>query len=174
MHRNSDDSQKILGSRSFVKKGSGFDAFLQWVAGKNKTQNKVGYVMEATGVYHEALAYFLHQRNQAVHLVLPLKAKHYLRSLGLRSKTDKIDARGLAQMGLEQNLALWQATSESLLELRSLTRQIERLQVMKTSFKNQLEVAQHSVVQHPLILKSLNKMIQESDKQIQVLKKQVA
>lgn len=62
----------------------------------------VRYVMESTGVYHESIAWFLVQKDLAVSVILPNKAKHYLKSIGNKSKNDKIDARGLAQMGLDR------------------------------------------------------------------------
>jgi len=40
------------------------------------------YVMESTGVYHEAVAWHLYQLDALVSILLPNKAKHYLQSLG--------------------------------------------------------------------------------------------
>ena len=79
--------------------------------------------MESTGVYHEQIAWYLFQKDFSVSVILPNKAKHYLKSLGHKSKNDKIDARGLAQMGAEQNLDLWQPLSKNIYDLRMLTRQ---------------------------------------------------
>jgi len=93
--------------------------------------------------------------------------------LGIRSKTDQIDAKGLAIMGLEQTLEVWQPASKKLLELRSLTRQIEILQEHRTAFKNQLEGANHSAVMHKSVIKSLEQMINQTDKQLIQLEKQV-
>ena len=42
--------------------------------------------MESTGVYHEAVAWYLFQTDQSVCILLPNKAKHYLRSLGYKSQ----------------------------------------------------------------------------------------
>jgi len=65
--------------------------------------------MEATGSYHERLAYHLCDHANEVHIVLPLKSKRYLQSLGIRNKTDQIDAKALAMMGLEQTLEVWES-----------------------------------------------------------------
>lgn len=129
--------------------------------------------MEATGVYHEALAYFLNEQLETVHIVLPLKSKRYLQSLGFRSKTDKIDAKGLSMMGCEQELDHWQPASKQLLKLRSLTRQIEGLKNTKTLFLNQLEGAEHTVVIDSLVIRSIKKMIKELDNETAKLKKKV-
>ena len=166
------DKKKVLSSRTFKNVLSGFTGLFEWIEKRCKGQ-QVSYVMEATGVYHEYLAYFLHNKRQDIHIVLPLKSKRYMQSLGIRSKTDPIDARGLAMMGLEQDLEQWIPASKHLLELRSLTRQIELLQIHCTAFKNQRESAKHSEVMHQSVLKSLEKMITEVEKQIEKLVKQV-
>ncbi|REE01306.1 IS110 family RNA-guided transposase [Marinoscillum furvescens] len=166
------DRKKVLSSRSFKNVFSGFTGLLLWVE-KWCKDHQVNFVMEATGVYHEYLAYFLHDKNQVTHVVLPLRSKRYMQSLGIRSKTDPIDAKGLSMMGLEQDLEQWIPASKHLLELRSLTRQIETLQAHGTAFKNQREGAKHTKVLHRSVLKSLEKMITEVQTQIDKLEKQV-
>ena len=64
-------------------------------------------------------------------VILPKKAKHYFKSLGLKSKNDKIDARGLAQMAAQQNLDTWKPISPQIQELRALTRYYNTLQEQK-------------------------------------------
>ncbi len=166
------EEKRILGSRTFSNTTSGFNELTTWTS-KKLNGKPANYVMEATGVYHEHLAYYLHDQGGYVHIVLPLKSKRYMQSLGLRSKTDQIDAKGLAMMGLEQTLDQWRPGSKQLLELRSLTRQIEMLQEHRTSFKNQLEAAKHSVVMHKSVIKSIEQMIDQVEKQVAKLEKQV-
>ena len=96
-----------------------------------------------------------------------------MQSLGIRSKTDQIDAKGLAMMGLEQTLDHWQPASEHLLNLRALTRQIEALKEHNTAFKNQLEGVKHSAVMPKNVIKSIEEMITQADKQIIKLEKEV-
>ncbi len=63
--------------------------------------------LEATGVYHELCALYLYEKKFTVSVILPNKANKYLQAIGLKSKNDTIDAKGLAQMGAEQNLKEW-------------------------------------------------------------------
>lgn len=166
----------IGGRRTFTNNLAGFSALRSWVLSKIRDA-EVNYVMEATGVYHEHLAYELHKSSACVHIVLPLKAKRYMQSLGIRGKNDKTDAKGLAMMGLEQSLEPWHPASKSTLELRAITRQIEILQEHRTAFKNQLEAALHSAMFHKRIIQSLEAMINQAEKQIEnlrnLLKKQI-
>ncbi len=60
---------------------TGFGQLLGWVVRHQKLDLPFSYVMESTGVYHEALAWHLYQLDAQVSILLPNKAKHYLQSL---------------------------------------------------------------------------------------------
>ena len=62
-------------------KPAGFSQLVAWVNRHRKLDLPVSYIMESTGVYHEALAWQLRQLDALVSILLPNKAKHYLRSL---------------------------------------------------------------------------------------------
>ena len=63
--RGLDLKKKIKGSKTFSNDLDGFQALIKWVA-KHIKEDAVpqSYVMEATGVYHEQLAYFLHRKKK--------------------------------------------------------------------------------------------------------------
>jgi transposase len=46
------------------------------------------FVMEATGVYYEDLAYFLSDKKYQVAVILPNKTKNFSKTLSIKSKTD--------------------------------------------------------------------------------------
>ena len=158
--------QKVKGHKVFTNNTEGIAALVEWVDKKITTEVQSCYVLETTGVYHEQLAYFLHSKEKVAHVVLAIKAKRYIQSLGYRSKTDKIDAKGLARMGAEQQLEQWQPSLPNLLNLRSITRQIEALKNHKTMFNNQLEAVNHTVFVDKIVEKSILTMIKQLDKQI--------
>jgi transposase len=171
------DGQKsvIKSTRIFGNSQSGFNEIGQWIKKHlAKDVDGIHCVMEATGVYHEHLAWFLYNHKYAVHIVLPLRAKRYMQSLGIKSKNDKIDARGLADMGLQQELEIWKPCSKNLLLLRSVTRQLEMLQETRTVFRNQLEACSHSALCDKLVIKNLDTLITTVEKEIKKLKARVA
>lgn len=94
-------------------KPTSFPVLMSWVARHRKQNLPLTYLMESTGVYHQAVAWYLHQQDQSVIILLPNKAKYYLKSLGYKSKNDKIDAQGLSRMGLEQQLPVWNRIAEA-------------------------------------------------------------
>ena len=164
-----DSSQqvKVKASRKFANQQQGFKELLLWLNKHRKeTAIPLGVVMEATGVYYEAAALFLYKAGYQVSIVLPNKAKKYLQAIGLKTKNDKIDAQGLARMGAEQSLELWQPMDEFFYTLRALTRHHQSLQELRTNINNQLHADEHSIYSSKSVTKQLKKLIVTIDKQL--------
>ena len=72
----------------------------EWI-NRNHKEKQVDLVlcMEATRVYQENCGLNFFEKGFKTSIILPNKAKHYLISLGLNSKHDKIDVGGLSRMG---------------------------------------------------------------------------
>jgi transposase len=54
--------------------------------------------LESTGIYHELLAEAAHKLGFVVFVLNPKDAHHYAKGVGLRGKTDRVDAELLARM----------------------------------------------------------------------------
>lgn len=54
--------------------------------------------MESTGIYHELFANAAHQLGFTVFVLNPKDARHYAKGVGLRGKTDRVDAELIARM----------------------------------------------------------------------------
>ena len=116
-----------VATKKFRNDQKGFESFYQWSEKLKDKGIEMNFTMEATGVYYETLAYFLNEKDETVHVVLPNKSKKFAESLGLRTKTDKVDAKMLGQMGVERKLRKWSPISPLFLKLRSYTRERESL-----------------------------------------------
>ncbi len=171
-----DEGQKVrvVSSKSFLNTQKGFKDMEAWIVKKHK-QKEVSLVlcMEATGVYHENCALYFSERDYKTSIILPNKAKHYLISLGLKSKNDKIDARGLSKMGAEQCLELWQPMGKFFYELRQYTRQHQNLQEQKTVFNNQLHALKFSMFETELVNNNANELLKLIENQIKNITKEV-
>jgi transposase len=133
----------VKASAKFANTKSGFPRLHQWITNRHKQKEvPLVVVMEATGIYYEQIAMYLFKQQYSLSVVLPNKAKKYLQSTGLKSKNDQIEAQGLARMGAEQCLELWQPMDSYFYELRELTRQHQSLQELKTSVTNQLHASE--------------------------------
>lgn len=124
------------GIEKFPNIKRGFNQLVRWVRKVCSPEVELVFLMEATGVYHESLAYHLNQLQQTVHVVLPNSIKHYGISLGVKSKTDPIDAKLLARLGVERNHRQWIPPEAELRKLRQLTRHIAQLQRQRTNVDN--------------------------------------
>lgn len=163
---NDQQEVKVKASHKFPNSFPGFKSLLEWVKRHRKEELSIIFVMEATGVYHEQLAWFLHGKGCTVSIMLPNKAKKYLQAGGAKSKNDQIDARGLAQIGAEKKLDIWTPPSENLFILRSYTRQHQSLNEFHTAISNQLHSIQHSQYQPKDIIKQLKSMLKMYEKQL--------
>ena len=77
----------IKGTPKVSNKVAAFAGLQTWISKHHKqTDLPIRYAMESTGVYHEPLAWYLFNADGAVCVILPTKAKHYLKSLGHKSK----------------------------------------------------------------------------------------
>jgi transposase len=167
-----DSNQKVTvkSTQTFSNSKAGFKSMDAWVR-KNWKEKTVPLVicMEATGNYHECCSLFLFEKGYGVSVVLPNKAKNYLRSLGNKSKNDSIDSKGLAQMGAEQCLTIWSPFGRFFYELRAMTRHHQSLQEQKTVSKNQLHAIKNGMYPSKAVEKQLEKMINLIDKQLEQL-----
>ena len=128
-----------LSCRTFANDELGFKAFNKWIGKYYKRSIQLSLVMEATGVYHEKLAYFLHALGYQVVIVLPKRAKDFSKTLKVKKITDKIASQYLAIMGLEKKLDVWNKPKKEYLDIRHLSREKDRIQHQISQLKNQME-----------------------------------
>lgn len=159
--------------KSFKNEKKGYNQLLRWVRKFYCKEVELVFLMEATGVYYENLAYHLNDLELCIHVVLPNTSKHYFSSLNVKSKTDEGDARILSRFGVERKHIQWSAPPKVLSELRNLTRYYVQLQEQKTAISNikhSKEIA-HEV--QSFILKCNQNLIKEIDKQLQACLQQI-
>jgi transposase len=121
----------------------GFEIVSAWLAKHNLVDLHV--CMEATGTYWEAVAEFLADAGYAVSVVNPAQIKAFSTASRVRTKTDKVDARLIAEFCFSQRPEPWQAPTPARRELRALVARREALDAMRTQEKNRLLVARESV-----------------------------
>ena len=133
-----DLSLELYAENSFLNTRAGFEKLLSWVIKNASEDIPVRFVMEATGVYHELLAYFLYDLGHEVSIVPPNKISNYVRTLETKTETDQTAARAIARFGLERQLDRWEAPTGVYRKLRQLTRERSLLIEERTAIKNQL------------------------------------
>lgn len=124
-------------TKVFANTPTGFAQLSAWLC-----QHGVRHVhacMEATGSYWEALAIYLADAGHTVSVINPALVKAHGQSLGLRSKTDAIDAKLLADFCREKQPPVWNPPSLTERRLRALVLRHQMLMDMQTQEKNRCE-----------------------------------
>ncbi|MGK2862650.1 MAG: IS110 family transposase [Chitinophagaceae bacterium] len=160
-----DWSPELYAQKTFANSKKGFESFLAWVKKNTVQEMAVRFVMEATGVYHEGLAYFLDDNNEEVTVVLPSKISNYMRTLEIKTITDKTASAAIAQFGLERKLELWSRPKRIYKQLRQLTRERDQLITERTVAKNQLHAEQAEAEPHKNSIARVKARIKMFDKQ---------
>lgn len=162
----------VKASREILNTQKGFRDLDDWIK-RNHKQTTIPFVicMEATGVYYENCAMYLHKAGYNVSVTLPNKAKKYLQASVQKSKNDKIGAKGLAQMGAEKSLRLWEPMGEYFCQLRELTRHDQSLQEMKTVISNRLHATERGMYVNQDVVKQLRSQLRLLEKQLEVFGK---
>jgi transposase len=133
-----DLSVELPSSKVFPNTQKGHNALIDWVRKISDADAAVQFVMEATGVYHESLAYFLVDRSYNVVVVLPNKISNYFRTLQVKTINDYTAAEAIARFGLERKLDNWQKPDPVLKKFRQLCRERDQIIDTRTITKNQL------------------------------------
>lgn len=161
-----DLTQELYARKTFPNTKKGFVALVLWAKKIATDQVTVRFLMEATGVYHEALAYFLDSEGCEVSIILPNKISNYMRTLDVKTITDKTASDAIGRFGLERSLKRWQRPNPVFKKLRQLTREREQVIQIRSMTKNQLHAEQTEAEPNASSLARIKKQIMFFNKQI--------
>lgn len=115
---------------------AGFNALLEWACRHGKCEAAgLHFIMEATGIYHEALAEFLAKAGCRVSVVNPFQLKRFAESHGFKTKNDRHDGLIIALFGHERQLAIWTPPPPEVRQLKAL---LSRLAALETDIRREL------------------------------------
>lgn len=138
-----DQNQKKAKDKASDNTPAGFRSLLEWACRHAKCEAaELHFVMEATGIYHEALADFLFESGGKVSVINPFQVKKFAESHGFRSKNDRHDGLVLALYGHERQPSAWCPPPPEARHLKAL---LARLVALETDIRrelNRLEKAQ--------------------------------
>lgn len=146
---------ELFSYKVFKNSDAGIKLLVEWVNKKMDRKLAIRYVMEATGVYHQKFACYLEENNQQVSIVLPNKISNYMRTLEMKTITDKSCSQAITQFGLERKLDTWTKPKKSYKELQQLTRERDQIVQERSIIKNQIHAEKSEAVPNK---KSLNRM----------------
>ena len=149
----------------------GFATLLAWATAKAQCTAADFYVvLEATGPYHETAAESLAEAGCRVFVVNPARTRDFAKSLGHKTKTDRVDAAVLARYGLERHAELkpWTVQPPQYRTLRALQSRQQALETDVQRERNRLEKLQ-AVRSEAFVVESVRRTIAHLESELECL-----
>jgi transposase len=131
-------------------------------------------VMEATGSYWLALAWWLHEAGFVVSVINPAQARLFARLELQHAKTDRIDAQLLAEFARQRQPAPWTPPPPIAEQLQQRLSQREALLGTKTQESNRLHALRQDPHAEPSVLDRLERHIAWLDTELAILDREIA
>lgn len=168
------DVEKLkIKTKALPNHKQGHEGLVKWL--KQHVSNELSsihVVMEATGVYYEALAYVLVSHGVEVSVVNPARIHDFAKGLGTQHKTDKQDSVILARYGALIQPPLWQPERAEIRELKALLSRLSMLEKDLQRELNRQEQAELSDASE-VVQTSIRGMIEQLRREIERVKQQV-
>jgi len=155
----------------FENSPQGYKLLYAWLLGLH-IEHEVRICMEATGPYSEPLAEFLFEKGCRVSMVNPKKIKKFGEAQLRRNKTDKADARLIADYCLAMEPALWHPLPAEVKHLQAFTRRIEALDQILQAERNRLKESAPKKVK-PSLKRMINSIEKEIEKVTKLIKEHI-
>lgn len=155
----------IKGSKTFSNNMEGFISYLEWFKKREKIDSLV-HIMEATGIYHENLCYFLYEKGEKVSVQLAQKIKYFGKSIHQKTKTDKADAKLISLFGLSFSLEIWEPISEDFQAIKDLCRMLSQLKESKSAIQSQIHAFESKHGVYNEVLTIMNQVLEQQKKSI--------
>jgi transposase len=169
-----DLSTEIYSRRVFRNKETGFKALHKWLQKNIDPSVGCRIVMEATGVYHQKFAHFMLDEGYEISIVLPNKISNYMRTLNVKTITDKTCGDAIAQFGLERKLENWSKPDPTYNQLQQLTRERDQIVDERTTTKNRLHAEESEMFPNKGSVKRMKALIRFLDKQEKEIKTEIS
>ncbi|MFC2613718.1 MAG: transposase [Eikenella corrodens] len=120
---------------------TGIEKLIERIKEYQQQGKEIHACCEYTGVYYLPLASALHDSGIKISVINPLSIKLYAEYRLRRTKTDKQDAKLIADYCEKENPPLWKPLSEKRNTLKVLSRRIEQLNVLLNMESNRKDVS---------------------------------
>ena len=167
---NDDLSIELYFHKVFKNQESGFQLIEKLILKNTDTNLPTSIVMEATGVYHQKFAYHMFDKGFVVNIILPNKISNYMKTLDIKTVTDKTCSEAIARFGLERKLDKWNKPKDVYRVLKQLTRERDQIVDERTVAKNRIHAEGKEAFPNKNTIKRLKDLIAFFDKQEKAIK----
>lgn len=158
---------------SFENNYDAFSQFIYWLNKNMALAKNCVVCMESTGVYGEALAYFMVSNDYKMVIEAPLKVKRAFDPEG--HKSDPVDSCQIAEYAYRffDQLRYWRPKDVVIEQLKTLLTVREQLVEQRSAHKNANKAIKRKVVRTPLAEDVHEKAIQELTEHIKAVEKEI-
>ena len=169
--RSAGEAGEIKGS--IANTPEGFDELAEWMKERGINKEKSVVCLEATGVYGEALCYYLISKGYRVAVESPLKVKRAFAQSA--HKNDMEDARQIAEYGhrFYDELQWWNPPSEVMEEVQMLLSAREQFVTQRIANINALKTMQRKVVKTATGMKAYEQAIKQLSENIHEIEREM-
>jgi transposase len=155
-------SQETFAPRTVPNKPAALKTFLR------SLPPQCGIAMEATGSYHLGLADLAHQFGLRVYVLNPRDLSHYAKGVGLRAKTDRVDAALIARFLANEGARLrpYQPATAEQRQIDGLLRRRARIVSLRTALQLACSETLSIRAETASVLKSFAALLKKIDLQL--------
>lgn len=149
----------------------GYEELLEWLHKQKVEPGMVHVCMEATGVYSEPVALWLHDAGLTVSVVNPHCIKGFGQSENIRNKNDEIDAGLIARFCEARRPEVWVPAPKEQRLLKEMSNRVLVLKDMRQQEKNRIEA--HSFSGQTELVSGIEEHVVWLEKRIAELEKEI-
>ncbi len=169
----SDLGEQIKSTTIFENNSNGYGKFKKWCKTIAVEGVILQIVMEATGVYHEKFAYWLHDNKYNISIVLPSKISSYIQAINLKTITDKSASIAICKFGMRHKLDYWEPSDPIYKKMKQLTRERSQILEEKKRINNQLHAEKKEAESNKRSIKRMETRSALLDKQEKEITKEL-
>lgn len=149
---------------------AGYQQLLDYFKTHQLNLARIHACCESTNIYYLDIAEYLYRHNIKISVINPTAIKAYAKMQLRRVKTDKQDAKLIAEYCQKEQPEAWQPESDIKRQLKSLHRRIEQLNEIYIQEQNRLQVADNCIkASIEYLIETLQMQIDECRKQMQCI-----
>lgn len=158
-------------SKVFDNTPAGYKELIEWLVKQKVSPGNVHVCLEATGVYSEPFALWLHDAGIKVSVINPSCIKGFGQSENIRNKNDQIDAGLIARFCAAKRPEVWVPPSKEQRELKGLSDRLLALKDIRQQEKNRMEA--HDFAGQADLVKDVEEHVTWLDQKIAELEKDI-
>lgn len=158
-------------SKAVSNTPEGYKELCDWLVKQKVSLGTVHVCMEATGVYSEPFALWLHDSCIKVSVVNPGSIKGFGQAENIRNKNDQIDAGLIARFCLKQQPPVWVPPSIEQRQLRGWSERLLALKDIRQQEQNRIEA--NDFAGHSTLVRSIEEHVKWLDEKILQLEEDI-